>query len=134
MVLYFFHQILKNGKAPNDIIDLNPKTDYGRLQRLTQNDKNRNTLIQIMKDDGIVVMEILKKFSIDRINDDNYFVSLLFYMGLLTIKEPYLFQLKLGIPNYSIKTLYWEYLSTLTMNTSPKMDIESRALSEAITC
>jgi hypothetical protein len=133
MVLYFFHQILENGKAPDDIIDLNLKTDYGRLQRLTQNDKNRNTLIQIMKEDGILVTEILKKFSIDQINDDNYFISLLFYMGLLTIKEPYMFQIKLGIPNYSIKTLYWEYLSTLTMNTSPEMDIEARALSTAIT-
>jgi hypothetical protein len=134
MVLYFFHQILAFGKAPNDIIDLNLKTDYGRLQRLTQNDKNRNTLIQIMKEEGILVTEILKKFSIDMIDDDNYFISLLFYMGLLTIKEPYLFQLKLGIPNYSIKTLYWEYLSMLTMNTSPEMDIEARALSTAITC
>jgi hypothetical protein len=132
MILYFFHQILETGKAPNDIIDQNLKTDYGRLHRLTQNDKNRNTLIQIMKDDYILVTEIFKKFPVDQITDDNYFISLLFYMGLLTIKEPWMFQIKLCIPNYSIKTLYWEYLSKLTRNNSPEMDVESLVLSKAI--
>ncbi|MDR1291206.1 MAG: AAA family ATPase, partial [Planctomycetaceae bacterium] len=65
MILYFFKQILKAGKQPEKIIDPNLTTDYGRLQRLTQNDHNRDILIQIVKDNGIV-SEILEKFSIDR--------------------------------------------------------------------
>ncbi|MDR0725713.1 MAG: PD-(D/E)XK nuclease domain-containing protein, partial [Prevotellaceae bacterium] len=105
--------------------------DYGRLQRLVQNDKNRETLIRIVKEDG-VVSEILQKFSIDMLSDDSYFVSLLFYMGLLTIKEPHFFQLKLGIPNYSIRTIYWEYIMKLTRENSPDMSIESLPLTEAI--
>jgi hypothetical protein len=131
MVLYFFSQILEFGKPPENIIDLNLKIDYGRLQRLVQNEKNRETLIRIVKEDGIVT-EILQKFSIDMLNDDDYFVSLLFYMGLLTIKEPYLFQLKLTIPNYSIQTIYWEYILKLTKENSPDMSLETRFLSEAI--
>ncbi|GHV53344.1 hypothetical protein FACS1894181_17100 [Bacteroidia bacterium] len=131
MMLYFFYQILESQKPPEDIIDLNLKTDYGRLQRLTQNDTNRQILIKIMKEDGIV-SELVQKFSIDRLNDERYFVSLLFYMGLLTIKEPYLFQIKLGIPNYSVKTIYWEYIAQLIEETSPALDIEYRPLSEAI--
>ncbi|MDR2621935.1 MAG: ATP-binding protein [Dysgonamonadaceae bacterium] len=131
MMLYFFEQILRHRKPPEDIIDLNLKTDYGRLRRLVQNDNNRETLIQIMKENGIVA-EILRKFSIDVLNDDDYFVSLLFYMGLLTIKEPYLNQLKLTIPNYSIKTLYWEYIMKMIRETSPDLNIEARPLNEAI--
>jgi hypothetical protein len=131
MVLYFFDQILESGKPPKYIIDLNLTTDYGRLQRLVQNDKNRETLIRIVKEDGIVA-EILQKFSIDMLNDDDYFVSLLFYMGLLTIKEPYFLQSKLGIPNYSIKTIYWEYIMKLTKENSPGMNLETRDLSDAI--
>jgi hypothetical protein len=131
MMLYFFHQILEFQKPPKNIIDLNLKTDYGRLQRLTQNDTNRQTLIKILKEEGIV-SELLQKFSIDRLNDERYFVSLLFYMGLLTIKEPYLFQIKLGIPNYSVKTIYWEYIAQLIEETSPDLDVEYRPLSEAI--
>jgi hypothetical protein len=132
MMLYFFHQILQFNRPPEDLIDLNLKTDYGRLKKLVQNDNNRATLIQIVKDNGIVA-EIQRKFSIDMLNNDNYFVSLLFYMGLLTIKEPYLIQVKLGIPNYSIKTLYWEYLMQLMQETSPDTSVESLPLTEAIT-
>jgi hypothetical protein len=131
MVLYFFYQILKSGKPPNDIIDLNLKTDYGRLQRLTQNEKNRATLLQIMKD-GYIISDIQPKFSIDQLSDDNYFISLLFYMGLITIKEAYMLQLKLVVPNYTIKTLYWEYLATQVMETSPEMTIRMQPLNESI--
>jgi hypothetical protein len=131
MILYFFHQIVDSGKVPENIIDLNLQTDYGRLQRLTRNEKNRNTLIQIVKDEGVVA-EILQKFSIDRMNDDDYFISLMFYMGLLTIKEPHLSQQRLGIPNYSIKTIYWEYIKRLLRDTSPETSIETRILDESI--
>jgi hypothetical protein len=133
MMLYFFGQILRHRKPPQDIIDLNLRTDYGRLRRLTQNEKNRETLLQIMKDGGsVVVTEILKKFSIDTLSDDSYFISLLFYMGLLTIDAPYRLRLRLQIPNYSIKTLYWEYLAKQITETSPETTIHSRPLDDAI--
>ncbi|MDR3093765.1 MAG: ATP-binding protein [Bacteroidales bacterium] len=132
MVLYFFNQILRNSKPPESIIDENLKTDYGRLQKLTQNESNRATLIQIIKEEGITA-EVLNKFSIDTLNDTDYFVSLLFYMGLLTIKEPVMNKVRLGIPNYSIRTLYWEYILKLVREHSPEMTIETRYLDEAIT-
>ncbi|MDR0573806.1 MAG: ATP-binding protein [Tannerella sp.] len=132
MILYFFGQILEFGKPPRNIVDLNLRTDYGRLRRLTQNEKNRETLLQILKDNGVAVPEILEKFSIDMLDSDTYFVSLLFYMGLLTIDAPYRLQLRLRIPNYSIKTLYWEYIAKQIMETSPDMTILSQPLSDAI--
>jgi hypothetical protein len=131
MVLYFFGLLLTEGKTPANIIDINLKTDYGRLKRLVQNEGNRDTLLQIVKD-GSVVAEIIEKFPIDRLFDDNYFISLLFYMGLLTIKEPYFSKTRLCIPNYSIKTLYWEYIIRLTRESSPDMRIETRPLDQAI--
>jgi len=131
MILYFCEQILCFKKPPENIVDLNLKTDYGRLQRLTQNETNRNTLLQIMKD-GSIVSEILEKFSIDRLNDERYFVSLLFYMGMLTIRKRHYMKMSLGIPNYSIKTLYWEYLALRIQDTSPQMTVSSETLDEAI--
>ncbi|GAP72800.1 AAA ATPase [Candidatus Symbiothrix dinenymphae] len=132
MVLYFFEQILRQHKPPMSIIDENLKTDYGRLKKLTQNDSNRATVIQIIKEDGIIA-EVLKKFSVDTLNDTDYFISLLFYMGLLTIKEPVMGKMRLGIPNYSIRTLYWEYVMKFVREQSPAMTIETRPLDEAIT-
>jgi hypothetical protein len=116
MVLYFFNQIIKNKKVPKNIIDDNLKTDYGRLQRLTRNEANREILLQIVKEGGIVTI-IQSKFSIDELYTDEYFVSLLFYLGLLTIEKPVLGKVRLCIPNYSIKTVYWEYImESIQMN------------------
>ncbi|WP_056928562.1 AAA family ATPase [Candidatus Symbiothrix dinenymphae] len=132
MVLYFFEQILRQHKPPMSIIDENLKTDYGRLKKLIQNDSNRATVIQIIKEDGIIA-EVLNKFSVDTLNDTDYFISLLFYMGLLTIKEPVMGKMRLIIPNYSIRTLYWEYVMKFVREQSPDMTIETRPLDEAIT-
>ena len=115
MILYFCSQINRNQKVPEKIIDDNLKTDYGRLQRLTRNDTNREMLLQIVKDGGIVT-EIQSKFSIDNLYTGNYFVSLLFYMGLLTIEKPLNGLVRLCIPNYSIQTVFWEYIVEMAQN------------------
>jgi hypothetical protein len=117
MMLYFFNQIIEERKVPEKIIDDNLKTDYGRLQRLTQNESNREILLQIVKEGGIET-EVQSKFSIDRLNDDKYFISLLFYMGLLTIEKPAFGKVRLCIPNYSIRTVFWEYLMQEVQNSS----------------
>jgi len=130
MMLYFFNQIIKNRKVPEKIIDDNLKTDYGRLQRLTQNETNREILTKIIKDDGIVAV-IKSKFSIDHLYDEENFISLLFYMGLLTIDKPVLGNVKLRIPNYSIKTVLWEYI-TKSAQINSGFTINSAELNNAI--
>ena len=132
MVLYFFDLIVNEEEITlSNIIDTNLKTDYGRLKRLVQTDKSRDALIQIAKE-GSIVSQIIEKFSIDRMFNDEYFVSLLFYMGLITIKEPCLARVRLGIPNYSIETVYWEYISQLTQDSSPQMSVDTRPLDDAV--
>ena len=132
MVLYFFDRILRDGKTTlANIIDSNLKTDYGRLKRLVQTDKSRDALIQIAKE-GSIVAKIIEKFSMDIMFNDDYFVSLLFYMGLITIKEPDLASVRLCIPNYSIETVYWEYIRRLTQESSPLMTLETKSLEDAI--
>ncbi|MDR3365798.1 MAG: AAA family ATPase, partial [Prevotellaceae bacterium] len=86
MILYFFNQILRYRKPPKNIIDENLRTDYSRLQRLAQNTNNRAKLLKIIKENGIA-SDIVQQFSIDRMYDDEYFVSLLVYMGMLTIDK-----------------------------------------------
>jgi hypothetical protein len=131
MVLYLFQQIRRFKKMPKNIIDNNLKTDYKRLQRLIQNEQNREILMQIIRD-GEIIDEILEKFSIDELTDQRYFVSLLFYMGLLTIRDEYLMQQRLCIPNYSIKTLYWEYLVEIVKITSPEITVQANLLKDTI--
>jgi len=131
MMLYFFNRIIRERKVPEKIIDDNLKTDYGRLRRLTRNEANRETLLQIVKDGGIVA-EVQTKFSIDNLYDDDYFVSLLFYMGLLTIEKPVMAKVRLCIPNYSIRTVFWEYIMK-EVQTVSNFSINTAELDRSIT-
>jgi len=131
MMLYFFNRIIEEQKIPKKIIDDNLKFDYGRLQRLTYNEENRAMLLQIIKDEGITT-QIMSKFSIDALYRDKYFVSLLFYLGLLTIEKPMLANVQLRIPNYSIKTVFWEYLMELAQENAG-FKINTEELERAIT-
>jgi hypothetical protein len=109
MLLYFFMQWQISGGYPDQLIDDNVRTDYGRLNRLVSNRENRKTLEEIIGEEGITA-DIVTKFSFDRMYDPDYFVSLLFYMGLLTIDRQEKTRLLLKIPNYVINTIYWEYI------------------------
>ena len=44
---------------------------------------------------------------------DYNFLSLLFYKGLFTIDNSNLLLPKLKIPNYSVKTMFWEYFEKI---------------------
>ena len=109
MILSFFNSWQQIGEYPENLIDDNVKTDYGRLQRLIVNKKNKDILEEIILQEEIV-SDIVTRFSFDRMYDQDYFISLLFYMGLLTIDKKYRSRLILKIPNYVIKTIYWRFL------------------------
>ncbi|WP_425448546.1 AAA family ATPase [Dethiothermospora halolimnae] len=108
MVLYYFKEFMRRKKPPKNLIDDNVKTDYGRLNRLVSNEENRRMLNEIILNEGIIA-DIVTRFSFDRMYDEDYFVSLLFYMGLLTMKGTKYGKPKLGMPNYVIKKIFWEY-------------------------
>jgi hypothetical protein len=110
MVLYLFYQTLMTGKQPKQIIDDNLRTDSERLRRLVEDGNNLETMMCIVKDGGIIT-NVKESFSIGKLNSNEYFVSLLFYLGLLTKGDTVEGLTYLKIPNYSIKTLFWEYLA-----------------------
>ncbi len=130
MVLHFLNQWQEEGRYPEQILDDNVKTDYGRLQRLISSERNRETLNAIIRDEGITA-PIVSRFSFDRMYDDEYFVSLLFYMGMLTIKGSRYGQTELVIPNYVIKTMYWTYFERW-LRGEAGLEVEMAKLGQAI--
>ncbi|MDR3196225.1 MAG: ATP-binding protein [Planctomycetaceae bacterium] len=132
MILYIFNQILRTGKPPEYLIDPNLGMDISRLQHLIQKESNRKILVKILTE-GCIVSNILVNFLTEQLDKDaSYFVSLLFYMGFLTIKDSYLDELRLVIPNFSILTVYWGYMRQLVNETSPDTTVEEAMLKEAI--
>jgi hypothetical protein len=112
MILYFFNQWSMFGRFPKNLIDDNVKIDYDRLGSLVSNEQNRTQLEEIILNERVTT-QIVSRFSFERMYDKEYFVSLLFYMGLLTMQGPKEGLVELGIPNYVIKTVFWSYFGRI---------------------
>ncbi len=113
MVLYFLNQLTPRRKCkyPEKLIDLNIASDYGKIHRLFQlKDPNQNyQVIEQLIHEGFVITQLTEQFSFEREFNRQDFISLLFYMGFISIKEAQLNDLRIVIPNFVIKGLYWEF-------------------------
>ncbi|UCH92194.1 MAG: AAA family ATPase [Candidatus Aminicenantes bacterium] len=117
MILYFFMNYFSREKIPGDLIDRNVRIDYGKLRHLIIVDKgeikvsngNFDRLREIIKE-GETSSELVKGFPLEKLIDRENFISLLFYFGLLTIKDTETTGLTLAIPNETIRRLYYDYI------------------------
>jgi hypothetical protein len=117
MMLSVFCQILDGEtiyRSNSNIIDENLKINYSHLRQLMENNQNRDKFIDIAKNNGISE-NIIPILSINELSATNSFTSLLFYMGLLTIDKLEKGLILLKIPNYSIRTAFWEYVVQVTI-------------------
>jgi hypothetical protein len=117
MVLYFIDRYQERFKIPDQLVDQNVKIDYGKLRHLitVDSDKGRLTngnfsrLKQIIEE-GRIDSDIAESFPLEKLTDQKNFLSLLFYFGLLTIKEVIDEEPVLQIPNQTIRRLYYDYI------------------------
>lgn len=114
-MILFFMKYLAQGSYPREMIDTNVKTDYGKLKRLLREDQTKSltaekTKLEEINEEDEIITNIKRMFPLEAINGREEIISLMFYMGMLTIKEPYLANVKLHVPNLVVKELYWEYL------------------------
>ncbi len=119
MVLYFIDKCIRTGDLPDDLIDRNVRIDYGKLRHLIIMDSekgkwpngNFNRLKEITENGEIKSREIVEGFPVEKLMDTKNFVSLLFYFGLLTVKEVSEGELVLQIPNETVRQLYYDYIN-----------------------
>ena len=115
MVIYYLRNHIIKGKSPEQMLDVNTRTDYKKLKRLMvldgMGDEQRSILQQIAAERKFV-SNINTSFPAERIFDQDNFVSLLYYYGMLTIVGTDLDSLVLGIPNNNVLKQYYEYLLT----------------------
>lgn len=117
MVLHFLSELAPPARYPRELLDVNVRTDYGRIQRLlfTPEGAPRAEVIerfQTVLAHGGLEARLQQSFPLEQAYQGSYFVSLLYYMGLLT-QTPVEGWQHLSIPNYAIRTLYWEAIARL---------------------
>ncbi|HLP57944.1 MAG TPA: AAA family ATPase, partial [Candidatus Deferrimicrobium sp.] len=119
MVLYFINSCILGHDIPDDLIDQNVRIDYGKLRHLIILDRgekktpitngNFSKLKEIIEEGGTSTI-ISKGFPLEEMMNSNNFKSLLFYFGLLTIKGLEKNNMRLEIPNETVKRLFYNYI------------------------
>ena len=113
MVCYYMSTLVDTGDRPEDLVDPNTMTDYGKLKRLIEIDnmeENRLRIIHEIIEKGYIQGILVSHFPAERIMDYDNFVSLLYYYGMLTIGGVEGELLTLIIPNNNVRLQYYRYL------------------------
>jgi hypothetical protein len=117
MVLYIINTINDTGRYPDNLIDVNMKTDYTRLRRLAAIFAEEDEMIKIIQEERTEKIELKEKFNIESLinveEKQTSLYSLLYYLGLLSIDKAAENKVILKIPNYAVKVLYWEYMGRI---------------------
>ena len=113
MVLYYLRNYVSRGEGPEEMIDPNTKTDYNKMKRLLQFDRldgDRKGVIRTIAEEGEIICKLYETFPAHEITKPEIFPSLLFYYGMLTIRDVMGSQLVLGIPNNNVRKQYYGFL------------------------
>ena len=126
MVLYYLRYQTAFGRPPKEMVDMNIRTDYKKLQMLADIDRGnlkekRMSVIEEIAATGSIVMNLKTSFPAESVTDDNNFRSLLYYYGLLTMGSSYGSMIKMVIPNNCVKEQYWSFMRDY-FNRSFKID------------
>ena len=114
MVLSFLYKYIDGGcRLPKKMLDENIRTDYNKLRMLIRKDKefaHDASIIQTLVSRGFITGELKEGFPAESIANNDNFVSLLYYFGLVTIGGIHRGKPKLVIPNEVVREQIYSYL------------------------
>ena len=111
MCLYFLNNYIEQGKIPNRLIDMNIASDYSKLGKmldLCKGQEREEIIEKTISGEGIIG-EITQKFNPAIEFTEKELVSMLYYLGYLTIAGEVFERPELKIPNQVMKEIYAQY-------------------------
>ena len=133
MCLFFLSDYIRLGKMPEQLIDVNIASDYSKLGKMLDLCKGEDRL-KIMEDTVSgkgTISELTEKFNpaIDFTEKD--LVSMLYYLGYLTITGRFLGKPILKIPNKVMKEIYTAYFLKILKNNS-NVELDEKEFNEIL--
>lgn len=115
MVFYFAQAYQAFRRPPEQMLDVNIASDYGRLRRLfSLGDQVGNVaLLEELIERRPVGAPLTIQFSTEKDWTPSDFISLLFYNGLVTIEAPLLGGYSFRTPNEVIHELYFKFFRSV---------------------
>ena len=111
MCLYFLSRYIRLGEIPDKLIDTNIASDYSKIGKMLDLCKGENRL-EILRNTvqgEPIVNTIIEKFNPAIEFTENDMISMLYYLGYLTISGEDLGKPELTIPNKVMKEIYASY-------------------------
>ena len=114
MVLSFLYKYIDEGcELPQQMLEENIRIDYEKLRMLIRKDKefaHDASIIQALVSEGYVTGELKEGFPAEDIANNNNFLSLLYYFGMVTIGGMHKGDTKFVIPNEVVREQIFSYL------------------------
>ena len=128
MCLYFLSDYIRLGEIPNDLVDVNIASDYSKVGKMLNLCKGENRLEILRKtvQGEPITNKIVKKFNPAIEFTEADMISMLYYLGYLTISGEKLGLPELTIPNKVMKEIYAEYFMQI-MNKEAEFRIDNTA-------
>ncbi len=111
MCLYFLNRYIRFDRIPTELIDMNIASDYtklGKMLDLCKGEEREKVIEKTVSGEGIV-SEIRQKFNPAMEFTETDLISMLYYLGYLTIEGDEVGYPKLNIPNNVMKEIYSDY-------------------------
>ena len=111
MCLYFLNNYLESKRIPTQLIDVNIASDYtklGKMLDLCKGEEREKVIEKTVSGEGII-SEITQKFNPAMEFTETDLVSMLYYLGYLTIAGEVFEKPELKIPNRVMKEIYSDY-------------------------
>ncbi len=116
MVLYFLKEYQIKEKYPAVMLDTNVVSDYGKVRnifKIGDDEDAKFELLNQLVNEGYIDFPLTRLYNLELNFTQDDFLSLLFYMGMLTYREYSPIGWRCEIPNYVMKKLYFEYFTSI---------------------
>ena len=133
MCLYFLKDYVRLKRIPERLVDVNIASDYskiGKLLNLCKGENREEIIKKTISGEGILT-EIVEKFNPSMEFGEAELVSMLFYLGYLTIAGEKLGRAELKIPNKVMKEIYSDYFLKM-IDKQAQMTIELKEYNEIL--
>ena len=117
MVLYHLSSLVDSGTSPDNMVDVNIKTDYDKLQtiadiqhRLTGGGEGVLPVTEEIASTGQIAFDLVESFPADKIPEAENFRSLFHYYGILSMAGREMGKTVFKVPNLCVKRQLFKYL------------------------
>ena len=133
MVFYYLQSLVVHGRPPENVIDRNIRSDWGKLDYLLALQRNLETfdgvlpLTEELAAGREVTFELVDAFQVKDIADEVNFKSLYYYYGIITMSRAARGKLWFKVPNECVRRQVLEYMRTQYAKLPDAMDLAELA-------